>query len=474
MAITITGANGDTVSVGAATGRARAPAAALQSEINSGIADGSIVAYDIYPSSGNPDNTTNAKEAAIVQESGTYAVPNTYRYIVVADDDGTNSGAVTLNSPDFLLGTVSILAGRTSGTTYNAGNEAGTLINTVGNLTFDGSGKTGAWTIYTGDGESTVTTTNANNKINTGTGKTSIALGSGNNTIYSQGQDTITGGAGGYNTVTLTGAKSQVTMDDNTLILDTGTTNAISVGKNSTVTGGSSGTVTFANGGTQNIYQGGSGETVSATTSGTELKVIHGADTSYDINGKINFLNGTGTTTLTATDQLTAFGASDSNYTMNASGSNTGLFVADKGNETLNASGSTIGIQIYANTVSGATANFVATGGSGNDTLAAGIGNTTFTGGAGDNLFMFTKGATGNGNTVITDFGTSGNNKIGLFNYGLDESSLATLLQNSKNDASGNAVLSLDDSQTVTLQGVSVSDLNASRFEVLNATAKTA
>lgn len=473
MAITITGANGDVVSLNAATGRYEKIIGDAASALNTSISDGTSEVFDLTPGAGNPSYTSGTTPVGIVQEAGSYDVPNEYSYIVVAaDGTNTNSGAVTLNSNGFSSGTVSILSGRASGLTYNAANEAGVINNTAGNLVFNGAGKTGAWTINSDAGNASITATNGNNVIGTSTGKNTIILGSGSNNVYSQGQDTITAAEGGYNSATVAGTKSNVTMGDNTLINDIGIGNIVTVGKNSTVAGGTNGTTTFNNGGSQNSYTGGINQTVNAVN-GAQISYVHGANSTYTTDGSSTFLNPSGKVNITASAQAVLFGNQNSTFTLNASGDASGLFVADKGNETLNASGSTAALSIYANTVSGASTNFVAEGGSGNDLFAAGTGNSTFTGGAGDNLFTFTKDVSDNGNTVITDFGNSSGNKIGLYNYGVDSSNIQQLLNNSTNDASGDAVLALT-GHTITLQGVSVSSLNTSMFEVPNATAQTA
>lgn len=464
MAITITGANGEVISLDDATGRAITEASALQTNINSAIA-------------------SDPASVEVYTNSGTYEVSNANKYVVVAngDDSVTGAGAITINNGD-AQNPLYVLSGREAGTIYNANNVYNTntttniakFVNTAGNLTFNGAGKVGSWALYTGDGDSTITTTDGNNQVNTGSGKNTIVLGTGNNSVYSEGQDTITGGGNGYQSVTLAGSKSEVTLGDNSLINDssTGKDNTVSVGRNSTVFGGVSTTVTY-NSGDQNVFQAGTSDTVNAAADSSALRVIHGSDNTFNVEKTLSLFNGNGDTNITVNGQFIGFGASDSNYTLNAGGNDSGFFVADKGNETLNASGSSANLLIYAYSVSGAQSSFEVSGGSGNDTLAAGTGNSTFSGGAGDNLFLFNKANAENGNTVITDFANSSQNKIGLFDYGLDNDSLNQLLQSSQNDTNGNAVLNLD-GHTITIQGISVSDLNTNQFVVENDSLKTA
>lgn len=474
MTITITGANGSVVSLNSATGAYQTVINDAASAINSNIANGNSQVFDLTPGSGNPDYTANTSPVGIVQEAGTYDVPNAYSYIVVAQDgEGDDDGAVILNSNGFTSGSINILSGRASGLTYNASDEKGVINSTAGNLVFNGSGKTGNWTINSDSGNASITSTNGNNIINTSsTGKSTVVLGSGNNSVKSLGQDTITGGDGGYNSIALSGTKSQVTVGDNSLIVDVGISNTISGGLNSTITGGTNTVVTFANGGNQNSFNSGVNATINAVN-GAEANYIHGTNNTYNADGVATFLNPTGKTTMTATGQAVLFGAKGSNYTLNASGSASGLFVANVGNETLNAAGSTADLSIYANSAANGDQNLVAIGGSGNDLLAAGSGNSTFTGGAGNNLFAFTKSSSDNGNTVITDFGSSSGNQIGIYGYGVDNTNLQQLLDNSTNDANNNAVLKLE-GHTITLEGVSVSSLNTNMFNVPNASTTTA
>ncbi|EUK17709.1 calcium-binding protein [Commensalibacter papalotli (ex Servin-Garciduenas et al. 2014)] len=365
---------------------------------------------------------------------------------------------------------------------YIADGESGELISN-NPLYFYGRGldgntsHMGNWTIYTDDfvdpdtGEiydddrdTMIQTTDGNNKITTGYARSTIDLGSGNNIVYSQGHDTITSSRGGYQTVTLTGSQSKLTMGGNTTILDIGNNNNISVGKNSSVYGAASDIVQFDTG-DMNEYTAGNNSTISATN-GTDLKVIHGLDNTYNINHNLTFLNGSGNTVINIKGTLAAFGAGSSQYTLNAenidstSGS---IFVANEGNETLDAASSSANLQIWANTVAGAN-NLLAKAGQGDDTLAAGVGNATFTGGVGNNLFMFTKESVQDGTTIITDF--TNNDKIALYNYGLGSNGLTQILQQSQNDANGNAVLKLTNNAAIVIEGVSVSSLSTKQFDI--------
>ncbi|CAI3949359.1 unnamed protein product [Commensalibacter communis] len=475
ITVTISGANGSIISLGNDVSRRDEDAVTqLQNDINNSVATGKAQVFDLGTASGNPDVAAGVTPVGVITEAGVYQLPSAYDYVVVADDTSTQSGAVVLNNNGFNSNFVDVLAGRKSGTTYNAGQESGQIVNTSGNLNFNGVGQTGAWTIYTGNGDATIATTNGNNRINTGTGKNTIQLGTGVNSLYLQGEDTVSG-TSSYQSVTVNGSNSDINIGDAGYVMDggNGRGNKVSTGKDSTITGGFEGQATFNNGG-QNTYQGGTDSTINASGADAYVRVVHGDANTYAIDGKATFLNPFNKTSITISGEMAVFGARGSDYTVNASGNSTGLFVADIGNETLNASGSTVGLSIYANTVSGATSNFVATGGSGNDVMVGGTGNSTFTGGAGDNYFMFDKNNSENGSTVIKDFAHAGSsNKIAIYNFGLDTNSLAELLHNSQNDAQGSAVLNLN-GHSITVEGVSVADLTVNQFDIGNPSVKTA
>lgn len=111
-----------------------------------------------------------------------------------------------------------------------------------------------------------------------------------------------------------------------------------------------------------------------------------------------------------------------------------------------------------------------ATGGSGNDTLigntvsnvlTGGAGDDTLTGGSGDDRFVF---ASGFGADIISDFtaGASSDDTLDFSSYGY--TTYSQILANiSFADVGGNAVLTLG-SDTITLTGIAVADLNADDY----------
>ena len=102
-------------------------------------------------------------------------------------------------------------------------------------------------------------------------------------------------------------------------------------------------------------------------------------------------------------------------------------------------------------TITGTTADETITGGSGDDTL---------TGGGGSDTFVF---APGDGDDTITDFSTS-DDKIDLTKFG-DDVSYSDLSIAATADGTGTVItLPGDDGGSITLQGVTSTDLGADQF----------
>ncbi|WP_456780966.1 hypothetical protein [Bradyrhizobium sp. USDA 3315] len=86
-------------------------------------------------------------------------------------------------------------------------------------------------------------------------------------------------------------------------------------------------------------------------------------------------------------------------------------------------------------------------------------GNDTLTGSSGHDTFVFSQPI---GNDVVHSFEVS-SDVIDLISYGWQ--SFADVQAHTADDASGNAVITLADGQTITLDGVHAADLTASNFE---------
>ena len=101
-------------------------------------------------------------------------------------------------------------------------------------------------------------------------------------------------------------------------------------------------------------------------------------------------------------------------------------------------------------------------GGIGDDTLDGGDGNDTLTGDSGNDLFRFEPG---DGSDTITDFGT-GNNRL-LFEDGLFANLEAVRTAATQTD-DGNLEIALSETETLTLEGVSLDALTAETVTTLD------
>ena len=107
-----------------------------------------------------------------------------------------------------------------------------------------------------------------------------------------------------------------------------------------------------------------------------------------------------------------------------------------------------------------AAETFVA--GAGNDSLEGNAGADSLTGGAGDDVFRFASGA---GSDRITDFG-SGSDRL-EFTGGLFVNLAA--VQEAATETDGNLEIELSETETLTVEGASLSDLTADTVTTLNA-----
>ncbi|MDF0600096.1 Hint domain-containing protein [Psychromarinibacter sp. C21-152] len=121
-----------------------------------------------------------------------------------------------------------------------------------------------------------------------------------------------------------------------------------------------------------------------------------------------------------------------------------------------------------ADSLDGGAGDDVLAGDGGADTLDGGAGADTLTGGTGDDIFVLQSGG---GADVITDFDTGDDDNDGSFNDQLDLSGLLDDEGNPVNawditvsdDGSGNAVLSFPNGESLTLLGVSPSEIDGAQ-----------
>jgi RTX calcium-binding nonapeptide repeat (4 copies) len=443
--VTVMGASGGTVNVTVDGGDTLALANSYAKTLLNSAAGKS------FSNLRNGINTSAGNNAVgVITVGGAYALDGAYVNIVAGALSQGNSGNILTERVDIsglgITAPVDVIAGSLGGTTFLGGDAGGSFLATAGDNTF--VGVSGDFTVNTGAGNDLIDTGNGNDTVDAGAGDNQIYLGSGANMVASMGQDTIIGSSG-TQMVTIYGGNSLVVLGNNASVTDMAAGSTISVGGASTVSGGTQDQVTFT--GTTGTIAGATADTISAAG---DLQVAMGTGNSISVAGSLTFLNGTGMTTVTA-GQATIFGAGGLDMTVQSSGQI--LFVADQGNETLDGAMSSMPLHAFADS---GDVTFI--GSSGSDTLVGGTGNTTMTGGAGDNLFAFTKGPSSGGDNVITDFGSSAGNIVGLYQYGYEnDNGLQTLLE-AATVAGGNSTIQLSDSTKITFVGVT--DLKASDF----------
>ena len=357
---------------------------------------------------------------AQIATSGAYALPTTTTGLLVTA--GAPSATVTGSSGSGNLIAVDNAVGTAASPfVFNTNGGSGTIVtgdgtNLIGTSTVAGAG---GYSIQTGSGNDTVVAFSGNNTVAAGAGNNLIGTGTtgttSNDLVFSAGNDTITGGgvgtdtiiAGTGNTLVAPGSKSLVflgTTGAATILGGTGT-EAISLGTGGGQAGGGS------RGG--NILAGGTG------TAGSTL--FGGG------NGDVLFARGSAQTVL----------------------------VASTGNETLSGGAST-GNNIFFT----GTGSDVLGGGSGNDLFVVGAsGSSTIDGGAGADIINFTNRPTGStANVLINGFRPAEGDRIQLVGYGSGQ--VAAIVGTAPTN--GGTSVTLTDGTKITFAGVT--NLSSSNF----------
>ena len=356
-----------------------------------------------------------------------------------------------------------LIVGGSGGDTIDGGSGADTIYGGTGDDTI--AGGAGADLIVGGSGDDTLTG---------GTGADIFAFGPGH------GNDTITDFNMDEDTINLTMFGAGLTYSDLTIAATAdGTGTIITVpgeeGRNNGITitleGVTAGDVTesmfeFSNAGDDTITGSSANETITGGTGDDTLTGGGGSDTFV-------FEFGDGDDTITDfstsddTIDLTGFGAiTYADLTIAATADGTGTIITVPGEAgqdngiTITLEGVTstdVGEGMFAfsnagdNTITGTTADEIITGGTGDDTL---------TGGGGSDTFRF---APGDGDDTITDFSTA-DDMIDLTAFGQDVS-FSDLTIAATADGTGTVItLPGDDGGTITLQGVTATDLTADHF----------
>jgi Ca2+-binding RTX toxin-like protein len=234
------------------------------------------------------------------------------------------------------------------------------------------------------------------------------------------------------------------------------------------------------------VHTGSTSFTSTATAAGQSITSSTGADTLGDGGFATVALTGGGgadTFNVTSATTVVTESSSGTNSSVNTTLSSYSLpnnvqNLTYTGSAAFNGTGNTL-----ANTITGGAANDTLSGGSGNDTLTGKAGNDTLTGGSNNDTFVFapinptTTGGVYNagfGNDVITDFTTNGNNDVLLFSSSMFAAgtTASALANGTAHNAAGglvtvvqsgnNVVITLDPTDTITLNNVSLTLLKFS------------
>ena len=199
----------------------------------------------------------------------------------------------------------------------------------------------------------------------------------------------------------------------------------------------------------------------------------------YQVSGNGDVINGVGGDTFTVKTAYNYYNSYNdlSGGTIQAGFNNaviglSGAFGPSNGIISISGNGFT-GVAISGNTA-GATLDFSQTsvsdatirGGANNVTIIGPSGNQTLTGGGTGDVFAFTAGT---GQDVITDFraGSGAGYDVIDLNGALSVPNFATLLTHIQ-QVGANAVITLNNGGTITLDGVNVSSLKANNFNMSN------
>ncbi|MDE0023201.1 MAG: calcium-binding protein [Spirochaetaceae bacterium] len=312
-------------------------------------------------------------------------------------------------------------------------------------------GEGGDDTIYGGAGSDFLFGGSGDDSIEGGTGGDLIMGGSGDDTLSGGGgRDIIRGGSGADTIDGGAGAD---------LLIGGSGDDDITGGEGGDFILGGAGADTIDGGAGADIIVGGSGDDTLTGGAGADIFAFgpgDGNDTITDFNKDEDTIN------------LSMFGAdlSYSDLTITATTDGTGTIITVPGNGE-DDDGTTITLQGVTSTdvtesmfefsnagddtITGTAADEIITGGSGDDTMS---------GGGGSDTFVF---APGDGDDTITDFSTS-DDKIDLTAFGEDVS-YSDLTIAATTDGTGTVItLPGEDGGTITLQGVTSTDLTADQF----------
>ena len=408
------------------------------------IIGGGIV--QTYVDAGSNDANGIAQTLANVISAGLQSSPAAYAR-TNGPAPGIGNGVYTLSTPNagvslqpgvgvaLVAGGGSSAAPGTSATVAGSGGAGEILLGDNENITYNTGG--GSGTVIMGDGNNfvgtplsgfagssfNITTGTGNDLIIAGVGTNSVSAGGGNNTIftvvasdtiYSSGNDIISGLFG------QAGEQDTIYQTTGSVFVGEGFKNLLFVGSNATAT----------------VLSGQGSYTING---GAGSNLIGGGSAGNNVLG-----GGTGSV------GSTLFGGGNGDLLL-ARGSGTNFLNAGAGNETLSGSFSTGGNYFYTG-----SGNDVISGGPGNDVYFAGSGNSTINSGSGGSDIVGIRAGLAGGTVVLNNFNTS-TQKVELQGYGANEAANDVANQT---QSGSSAVVKLSDNTTITFSGIGHVDLS--------------
>jgi Ca2+-binding RTX toxin-like protein len=458
--VTVLGAHAQTITLGYDSSSNALIAQQLATLLNAGVQSGAIVPAS--SADGSPPPVPAGKSGEFVQQSSGLAVlPHGYKAFVTNAANALVFGSGDPNE--------TILSGDTTDLTFFASAGSGTVAAGGGtNRLTIGATDTGAWALYTGNGNDIIQALGrGNDTIGAGAGHNAIQLGAGSNLVVSTGDDTIVAASG----VDTTGSghgqgsghdhhghgrhdhdgggrhdhdgRDRDWRDDRHSSVGGGT----STGADTIDAIGAKSSVVYGNG-SDLLFVGGAG--------GATIFGGSGSDTYYGGNGgsqEIHGGSGGNNYLFAGSGPATLFGGGNGDQLL-AYGSAGQTLIGGAGQETLSAAFSSGRDLLIAG-----SGNQSLVGGTGADTFVGGAGHdTVFAANPGQSLFEFIKGQAG-GTELVQNAYSAADIHIHLSGYGANEANHAVATQTTHGGA---VTISLSDGTKVTFENIT--HLSSSNF----------
>ncbi len=434
-AVTVTGANNQILTVQLNGVTNFTVAQQFASIINQAAGVGTLTAFNVTDGGVTPMVPAgNTGEAVILSAMPPSTMPVGYTFVT-----DVASAPTTITGASDMSGFEGVLSG-TAGVTFNAGTTDGIFVAGGGANLFNGA--TSTFSVYTGDGNDTITTGAGSDYVDAGSGANVINLGSGSTYVASTSNDLITGGSG-LSTVGASGHGATINGGTGAILISsTGASDVVTLGTGGgSIFGGTNSTynlvgnaMVIGDDGSNTVNAGGATAFVSA---GAGNELVKGG------SGALTFLGGAGNSTVVGgAAPVTLFGATGGSVTFTGTTGGNTLTVIDSGK--VDASGSTgSGDTLFG----GLGANTII-GGTGADLFVVRSGASSLTGGAnGVNTFDFVASNTGGATDVISDFKSA--DKVAISGYTADT---AAEVLKSATVSGGSTTITLSDQTKIVFQ----------------------